>query len=220
MRVFWDIAPCSLAGVDRCFRGAYYVCHQGGYHHHDWLHSAISQKTPSAHSMPREPQIYFIVYWSCSELLLDGSVWLWVELCAIHLSFTCPGCHLKQGWEVKSRDRFICHYVHKCSNVYRDWYTALRAPYTNPPLFRPSAALNMTSAHMFVTSKLHCKPFVKCDVAVLQYSSTKRHGRIVSTPALYSGGPVFKSWSRDWLSWLSFFVVLLSPCKTNVQTLP
>jgi hypothetical protein len=24
MRAFWDIAPCSLIGVDRRFRGAYY----------------------------------------------------------------------------------------------------------------------------------------------------------------------------------------------------
>jgi hypothetical protein len=29
MRVFWDIAPCSLAGVDRRFVLAYYILHQG-----------------------------------------------------------------------------------------------------------------------------------------------------------------------------------------------
>jgi hypothetical protein len=29
MRVFWDIAPYSLAGVDRRFRREYYVNHQG-----------------------------------------------------------------------------------------------------------------------------------------------------------------------------------------------
>jgi hypothetical protein len=29
MRVFWDIAPCSLAGVDWCFRCAYCIHHQG-----------------------------------------------------------------------------------------------------------------------------------------------------------------------------------------------
>jgi hypothetical protein len=30
MRVFWDIAPCSLVEIDRCFRGAYCFLHQGG----------------------------------------------------------------------------------------------------------------------------------------------------------------------------------------------
>jgi hypothetical protein len=29
MTVFWDIAPCSLVEVDRCFRGAYRLYHQG-----------------------------------------------------------------------------------------------------------------------------------------------------------------------------------------------
>jgi hypothetical protein len=29
MRVFWDIASCSLAGVHQRFRGAYCVHHQG-----------------------------------------------------------------------------------------------------------------------------------------------------------------------------------------------
>jgi hypothetical protein len=28
MRAFWDISPCSLV-VDRCFRGAYCLHHQG-----------------------------------------------------------------------------------------------------------------------------------------------------------------------------------------------
>jgi hypothetical protein len=28
-RVFWDVTPCSLFGVDLCFRGAYYLHHQG-----------------------------------------------------------------------------------------------------------------------------------------------------------------------------------------------
>jgi hypothetical protein len=29
MRVFCDIAPCSLVGIDRCFRGVYCLHHQG-----------------------------------------------------------------------------------------------------------------------------------------------------------------------------------------------
>jgi hypothetical protein len=28
-RAFWDVTPCSLAGVDRRFRGAYCLHHQG-----------------------------------------------------------------------------------------------------------------------------------------------------------------------------------------------
>jgi hypothetical protein len=28
-RVFWDVPPCSHVEVDRCFRGAYYLHHQG-----------------------------------------------------------------------------------------------------------------------------------------------------------------------------------------------
>jgi hypothetical protein len=29
MKVFWNIVPCSLVGVDRRFRGAYYLLHHG-----------------------------------------------------------------------------------------------------------------------------------------------------------------------------------------------
>jgi hypothetical protein len=31
LRAFWDIAPCSLVGVDRLFRGAYCLHRQGDY---------------------------------------------------------------------------------------------------------------------------------------------------------------------------------------------
>jgi hypothetical protein len=30
MAVFWDVAPCSLVDIDRCFRGAYSFHHQDG----------------------------------------------------------------------------------------------------------------------------------------------------------------------------------------------
>jgi hypothetical protein len=29
MTVFWDVAPCSLVEIDRCFRDAYCFYHQG-----------------------------------------------------------------------------------------------------------------------------------------------------------------------------------------------
>jgi hypothetical protein len=33
MRAFWDVAPCSLVGVDRRFRGAYCLHYQDGEYH-------------------------------------------------------------------------------------------------------------------------------------------------------------------------------------------
>jgi hypothetical protein len=42
---------------------------------------------------------------------------------------------------------------------------------------------------------------------------TKHHGQVVSAPASYLVGPEFKSWSRDQLSWLMFFVVFLSSSR-------
>jgi hypothetical protein len=42
---------------------------------------------------------------------------------------------------------------------------------------------------------------------------TERRGRIISTPAAYSGGPRFKSRPGNRLSWLRFFVVFLSPSR-------
>jgi hypothetical protein len=40
---------------------------------------------------------------------------------------------------------------------------------------------------------------------------TKRRGRAVNTPTLYSGGPRFDS--RPWISWFRFLVVFLSPSR-------
>jgi hypothetical protein len=42
---------------------------------------------------------------------------------------------------------------------------------------------------------------------------TEPRGRVVNTPASYSGGPGFKSPSRDRLSWLSFIVGFISPSR-------
>jgi len=51
MTAFWDIVPCSLVEVDRCFRGAYWLHHQGDDHAPVWcqstsmrLNGALSQK--------------------------------------------------------------------------------------------------------------------------------------------------------------------------------
>jgi hypothetical protein len=41
-RAFWDIAPCSLVGTDRRFRGAYYLHHEGDGG--NTLQDVISQK--------------------------------------------------------------------------------------------------------------------------------------------------------------------------------
>jgi hypothetical protein len=42
---------------------------------------------------------------------------------------------------------------------------------------------------------------------------TERHGRVVYTPASYSGGPGFKSRPRDRLSCPGFFMVFLGPSR-------
>jgi hypothetical protein len=42
---------------------------------------------------------------------------------------------------------------------------------------------------------------------------TDHHGRVVNTPASYSGDPGFQSWPGDRLSLLRIFVVPLSPSK-------
>jgi hypothetical protein len=65
IRVFWNVMPCSLIGVDRRFRGAYCLHHQGnGWRQYAplkcWstpmrLHRATSQKTLNF--------ISFHVYW-------------------------------------------------------------------------------------------------------------------------------------------------------------
>jgi hypothetical protein len=45
MRAFWDVTPCSLVGVDRRFRGAYCLHHQGDESSSPTrLHGATSQK--------------------------------------------------------------------------------------------------------------------------------------------------------------------------------
>jgi hypothetical protein len=56
MRVFWDIAPCSLAGVDRRFRRAFCFHHQG-----DMLHT----KTTYLTSLPQQVSCYSFVIPTC-----------------------------------------------------------------------------------------------------------------------------------------------------------
>jgi hypothetical protein len=43
------------------------------------------------------------------------------------------------------------------------------------------------------------------------HCSTEHRGRVVNTPAWNSEGPGFISRPGDWLPWLRFFVVFLSP---------
>jgi hypothetical protein len=63
---------------------------------------------------------------------------------------------------------------------------------------------------------------------VLRYSvheapikvKTKCYSQVVSTPALYSGGPRSKSWAGDQQSWLQFFIVfIVPPSKCQDSTL-
>jgi hypothetical protein len=76
IRAFWDVAPCSLVGADRRFRGAYCLYHQGddwcSTHHPDdggsthlsnvgvlqWDYKALHpRRLWSSHSPPWERQI-------------------------------------------------------------------------------------------------------------------------------------------------------------------
>jgi hypothetical protein len=88
MTAFWDIAPSNLVGVDRRFRGAYCLHHQGYDYHpddggsmHIWnvgilatLHGAISQ----------EALIFTFVAVRTWNLTPSISVFHWTE----RLSFT------------------------------------------------------------------------------------------------------------------------------------
>jgi hypothetical protein len=53
----------------------------------------------------------------------------------------------------------------------------------------------------------------------LKFHGTEDRGRVVSTPASYSGGRGFKSRPRDRLSWLRFSVVFLIPSSKMPNTL-
>jgi hypothetical protein len=76
MIAFWDIAPCSLVGVDRCFGGAYCLHHQGDESWSPWwwsqyspmkhqstpmkLHGIILHRLSSSYLPPWEPEISYI----------------------------------------------------------------------------------------------------------------------------------------------------------------
>jgi hypothetical protein len=45
IRAFWDIAPCSLIGVDRSFRGAYCLHHQGATFHKVLIFIIVAVRT-------------------------------------------------------------------------------------------------------------------------------------------------------------------------------
>jgi hypothetical protein len=55
------------------------------------------------------------------------------------------------------------------------------------------------------------------NVVNLVYIDTaiERRGRVVFIPASYSGGPGFKFWPGDRLSWLRFVVGFLSDCDSE-----
>jgi hypothetical protein len=53
---------------------------------------------------------------------------------------------------------------------------------------------------------------------LIAWNRTESRGRVVSTPASYSGGSGFKYRPLHRLSWLEFFVAVISPCR--LQPLP
>jgi hypothetical protein len=42
MSVFWDVAPCSLVGNDRRFRGSYCLHHQGDHPDRDYRWALVN----------------------------------------------------------------------------------------------------------------------------------------------------------------------------------
>jgi hypothetical protein len=53
MAIFWDVAPCSLVDTDKCFRGAYFLHHQGD----------VGQYLPdyTTHNPRRQPYVVTLV---------------------------------------------------------------------------------------------------------------------------------------------------------------
>jgi hypothetical protein len=78
--------------------------------------------------------------------------------------------------------------------------------------FKSSVCLSPTPQPIHMSPSLFLK---KIPLYVSENSTgvTGRRGRVVSTPASYSGGPGFKSRPGDRLYWLRFFVVFLSPSR-------
>jgi hypothetical protein len=78
----------------------------------------------------------------------------------------------------------------------------------------PKFASARTRNSMAVTNKLA--------ITNMSFMSdfTKRRGRVVNTPASYSGGVRFKSRAKDWLSGLRIFVGFLSPSRLIVEYEP
>jgi hypothetical protein len=58
-----------------------------------------------------------------------------------------------------------------------------------------------------------CRSSSETELIFIYLKNTDYHGQVVNTPALYSGGPRFRSQSRDGLSWLRFFVTFVSPSR-------
>jgi hypothetical protein len=95
----WDIAPCSLVGVDRRFRGAYCLNHQGhhpettrcyipeGSHIQHFLHSLISR--PSDRGLESRLRLGCLSSYFCIALSCVGRD-LWDELIT----------HVKKSYQV------------------------------------------------------------------------------------------------------------------------
>jgi hypothetical protein len=62
--------------------------------------------------------------------------------------------------------------------------------------------------------------FIADITGIYKQPDTFRRGRVVNIYGSCSGGPGFKSWPEDWLSWLRVFVVFLSPFSQNPGIIP
>jgi hypothetical protein len=61
MRAFWDIAQCSLVGIDWRLRGAYFLYHQCGDHHHSSSVNHFCVFFPIAYTVAMYARVLFCV---------------------------------------------------------------------------------------------------------------------------------------------------------------
>jgi hypothetical protein len=112
MTVFWDVATCSLVELNRSFRGAYYLHHQGDLS--QWahlkrrsssirLHGATSQKT-SSYSLTWEPKISPVI-------VID-------RLCNLDVGHSCRhhsgDLHLTPAWPARKTHNNTMEVPVKC----------------------------------------------------------------------------------------------------------
>jgi hypothetical protein len=90
----------------------------------------------------------------------------------------------------------------------------LTAPFWNTRNVCYSLDVRDQVSHQY---KKQVKLLLSILISVVLDGNTEGCGRVVNTPALYSGGSVFTSWPGERLSWLRLFVVFLGPLRRMLR---